>query len=147
LGILITGMMIALDSMDISIYIDPPSFYILLVPVLLLLKSQFSWADMGEAFAIGFSRKPVEKARLKKALLFFTVLQKYLMWTGLIGLMLGIIAMFSSFSDYIAVGRGLAVALLVVFYALILTLTIALPFQYGLKKKITEAGDSGEILK
>ena len=53
----------------------------------------------------------------------------------------GLIAMFSNVSDLSIVGRGLAVALLVVFYAVILTFTVALPFQFGLKKRIIEAGE------
>ncbi len=63
------------------------------------------------------------------------------MWVGLFGIMLGVIAMFNFVSDFITVGRGLAVALLVVFYAVILTFTVALPFQFGLKKRIIEAGE------
>jgi len=63
------------------------------------------------------------------------------MWVGLFGIMLGVIAMFNFVSDFITVGRGLAVVLLVVFYAVILTFTVALPFQFGLKKRIIEAGE------
>jgi hypothetical protein len=60
----------------ISLYIDPASFLILLFPTMLLIKSQFSWAEIGEAFTLAFRKRPVNKSKLEKALLFFTALQK-----------------------------------------------------------------------
>ncbi len=133
--------MIVVGFKNILIYIDPASFFIVLVPTILFLKSQFSWSEIGEAFTTAFSRKPVKKLKLEKALLFFTALQKYLIWAGLIDFTLGVIALFSNFSNYVTVGNGLAVALLVMLYAFILIFTVALPFQSGLKKKLTEFGE------
>jgi flagellar motor component MotA len=138
LGTIITGMLFCTNFSDISLYIDPASFLILLFPALLLIKSQFGWTEIGEAFSLAFSRKPVKKSQLEKALLFFTTLQKYLIWAGIIGFTIGVIAMFSDISDYTVVGRSLAVALLVLFYAFILIFAVVLPFQAGLKKRIAE---------
>lgn len=141
-GIIGVGMIINVGIDNFYYYLDLPSLLILLLPVILLLKSQFSWQEMGQAFAITLSKGTVEKDRLKKALLFFIALQKYLIWTGLIGFLLGIIALLSNVTErYVAMGIGLSCALLIMFYAVVLIFTIALPFQFGLKKKLAEAGE------
>ena len=81
------------------------------------------------------------KPQLKKALVFFGAMQRYLIVMGLLGLLRGLIAMFSSISDYKVVGQGLAIALLMLLYAFILIIAIALPFQFALKRKLAEAGE------
>lgn len=141
LAMIVAGVIINTGPDGIYAYMDLPSLLILLLPVILLLKSQFSWQEMGQAFAIALSKGTVEKEILKKALLFFMALQKYLIWTGLIGFLLGIIALLGNVSEYIAMGMGLSTALLILFYAIILIFTVALPFQFGVKKKLVEAGE------
>lgn len=141
-GSIFTGMIIGTNNLDgLLFFVDPPSFLILFLPVILLLKSQFSWKEIGSAFAIGFKKNGVSETELKKALLFFKALQKYSICAGIIGLMTGGIFIFNYVSDSIALSRSFAVALLVVFYAVILNFTVALPFQFGLKKRIIEAGE------
>jgi hypothetical protein len=142
IGIVVFGMLVAMGPEYITKYGDIPSFVILLLPVLLLLKSQFSWNEIGMSFVIGFRRKSDNVSELKKALLFFKAMQKYLIWAGVFGVMLGNIALFNFISiGYEAFGSGIATSLLVLFYAIILIFTVALPFQFGIKKKLIEAGE------
>jgi flagellar motor component MotA len=139
LGAIVAGMMLGVGPQHLNKYLNIAGAGILLLPVLLLLKSQFSWGEMGRAFGAAFDGADVEKQRLEKALVFFTALQRYLIWMGLLGFLLGLIAMFSSISDYSALGRGMAIALLMLLYAFMLIIAVALPFQFALKKKIAQA--------
>ena len=77
IGSILTGMAVGMNSIEgLLNFIDAPSFLILLFPVILFLKSQFSWQEIGVAFSICFSKKDVSIVKLKKAFLFFKALQK-----------------------------------------------------------------------
>jgi len=48
----------------------------------------------------------------------------------------GIIAMFANLNDSITITEGFSLALLVLYYALMLELLLVIPFRTGIKKRI-----------
>ncbi|MEW5817151.1 MAG: MotA/TolQ/ExbB proton channel family protein [Spirochaetota bacterium] len=96
--------------------------------------------DKFSYFAIGFKKEPADAVTLKKGITFFTNMQKYLLFSGIIGMMIGIIAILAITEDPSKVGKGLSVASLTILYALVLSIAIAIPFKLGLEKKLAELG-------
>jgi flagellar motor component MotA len=141
LGILLGGIFV--NGVSPLLFIDGAGFAMVVAPTILLLLSTFSWKEIGRAFAIGF-RENSDVAELKQGFLFFQAAQKYLLFAGLIGFLMGFIVLlsFGKLGDE-RVGAGLALALVTMMYALILLFLVVFPFKNGIKKRLIEA--TGEL--
>jgi len=138
LGIFALGILI--NRANALLYIDFASLIIVVVPALILLLSNFSWKEMGASFSIGFKKGPSEE-ELEKGLLFFEAAQKYLLYSGFIGLMIGLIVLIGALGENSeGVASGFSLSLVTVLYALILVLVVVFPFKHGIKKRLIEAG-------
>ena len=142
LGILLGG--IFWNGVSPLLFIDGAGFAIVVVPTLLLLFAVFSWREIGSAFSVGF-REDSSIIDLKRGLLFFQAAQKYLLFAGLIGSLMGFIVLlsFGKLGDD-RVGAGLALALVTLLYALIVLFAVVFPFKNGIKKRLVEVGEEVE---
>lgn len=142
IGLFLFGVLI--NRADITMFIDPASLIIVVVPTLLLLLSNFSWKDLGRAFTVGFRKEKQDEKVLKISLLFFEAAQKYVLFSGFLGFMLGFIVLLGNYgAGAEAVSAGIALALLTFFYALFIIFVVIFPFKNGIKKRLLEAGSAG----
>ena len=133
LGLIIGGMITA--GAPISVYVSLPSFVIVTAIPLFMLLASFSPAEILKAFSSSFKRD-ADKEGLKKAELLFGSLGKYIATSGATGILLGVVAMLTNLGDLEWLGKGLALALLVVFYALLLHILLVFPFLASIRKKL-----------
>ena len=123
---------------DIDIYLDMMSILLILMCPLVLLLANYSLSDIRKYFAIGFKKENVEPVDLKNGIIFFSSLQKYLVLSGIMGSLIGLIAILAMLADPEVIGQSLALALITALYAIILSMVIATPFKTGLQKRLNE---------
>lgn len=124
----------------IACFFDIPSLLMVLLPTILMLLTCYRLSEMGQYFSIAFSDKKADTEEIKKGIVFFKTMQKYLLIASGIGVMMGLIAMLATLEDPEYIGKGLALALLTLLYSLYFNMIIAIPFRSSLEKKLAEQG-------
>lgn len=119
-------------------YIDPPSLIIITLPVFFVLSSSYGYGDIFRAFSRPFASNCSREDLLHAENIFRTM--RRVMWIAAgIGFFLGNIAMLAMLilENYFS---GFAVAVLVLFYALILDMIVIMPYMTGIRRKLIESG-------
>ncbi len=119
-----------------SLFLNLPSFLIVLLLSLFLSLCTFSPAEIVHYFVIAFRKQAGEESELRAGIVFFRALQWYLIAAGLIGFFIGFITIMAGLQSASSIGAGLAIALLTVLYSLLLAAGVAVPFRAGLERKI-----------
>jgi len=132
----IAGIIIAKGSP--LIFWDFPSFIFTPLFAIILILGHYTPGEIIDAFksAGKESRSEVE---LKRALLFFNTFHKLVIISGIFAFMLGnvlIISLSPSEEFNRIFGKFMAISFLTIVYALFIVLTITVPFQSALKKKL-----------
>jgi flagellar motor component MotA len=115
-----------------------PSFLVVLVTSIVLSLGNFSLREIGQCFGIGYHRIPPSRDALNRALAFFDALVRYLIVSGFIGTLIGTMTMLGNLQSTEHIGRGTALALTTVLYALILWIGVVVPFRTGVRRKLAE---------
>lgn len=136
---LIIGAIITSGSLP-RYYLNIPSFIMVAGITFVLLLMNFSVREMGRSFAAGFRTKEVNLEDLKTGFIFFQTMQFYLLISGFLGTMIGVMAMLVHLKDSTRVTSGAALSLMTVLYGFFFLALIAIPFKTGIKKRIVEAG-------
>lgn len=134
LALVATGVLFA--GARATLFLNLPSLLIVVLLSLVLSLCTFSPVEIGRAFALAFRRTEVDQSELRAAILYFRSLQWYLIVSGLIGFFIGLIAILAGLGTAKTVGAGLAIALLTVFYSLLLAAVVAVPFRTGLERRL-----------
>jgi flagellar motor component MotA len=129
-------------------YVDVPSLVLVVAFPVLFLAESFSFREMGSIFLLAFSEEaPVP--RLREGILFFGLLRRYFVLSGLLMTLVGIVAIFTNSAEPIIIGQGLAVAILTLLYSIVLSCVTALPLKARLERKLIAAEaavpDSGTV--
>ncbi len=119
------------------VYFDLPSFAIVpvlssLVPCLI-----FGASGLRTAFSAPFA-KSATKLELQTSIAFFKALGTSAWVFGLIGTIMGTVAMMYNIDDRSQIGPNMALALLTLFYAVMVWAVIILPFTLNAKEKLAE---------
>ena len=123
-----------LSGPGFGVYLSVSSLIIVVGLPLVILLATHSPREMSSAFRAAYqSSDPVE---LRASVVFFSAMQRYLLWSGVLATMVGVVAMLSVLGEKSSVGAGAALALLTVFYSIILNLTVALPFRHAAEKRL-----------
>ena len=122
----------------VACFFDIGSLVMVLISAIIMILANYSIADIGKYFALGYRKEAVMPSELKDGILFFKSFQKYLAIAGGIGFFMGLIAMLATLDDPEKIGRGLALALITVLYAMFFSMIITVPFRTGLERKLNE---------
>lgn len=122
---------------DVYTYVDIPSVLISIGLPLCMLRFGWTFKEMGECFKASFSsvKKP---QNLKDAVIFFETMTKYFVFSGVIGVFTGVIAILKNLEDPHKLGPNLAVALITVLYGVFLSLIVSIPLAAIAKKQLNE---------
>lgn len=131
----ITYLVIVASGGRALVYIDAASALIAFGVPLALLKATWSFRQMGAAFRHALS-DTANKTELEDAHLFFRTAFGYLMATGPMAFLLGVIAQLTNLADSSRLGPNLAVALISIFYVLIIGLFVCLPLEASAKRRL-----------
>jgi flagellar motor component MotA len=135
MALLLIGGIIVVTGAGPLAYLDIPSLIVVtLLPAIMIIAS-FSFEEIGRSFSAALDPN-ADQADLRKAHAFFGALGKYVNLAAGIGIVAGIIAIASNLSSYESAGLGISLALLVVFYSMILQLIFVIPFHTAIKKNL-----------
>ena len=123
----------------VACFFDIPSVILVLLSTVIMLLTGYSPKEFGRCFSISFRGKAAGASEIKQGISFFRAAQRYLLISGGIGAVMGLIAMLATIEDPDKIGRGLSLALLTVLYGLFFTMAIAIPFRTALKKRLEES--------
>lgn len=138
LSIFLLGIYIAGGSYNF--FIDPASLLLVLMPPLFLSLTVFKPAEVLNSFVLACSKEIANPTQYKKALVFFSSLQSYMILSAIAAFFIGNILMLSGLihiKDPEVFGSGFAASLISVLYAALLILLVVLPFRSMLQKKLS----------
>ncbi|MDC7125189.1 MAG: MotA/TolQ/ExbB proton channel family protein [Spirochaetales bacterium] len=137
--VLIATMLFAMIcSGCVSCFLDIGSLFMVIIPTFFMLIANYSLNEIGSSFVEGFRKEQIDSTRLKTGIIFFKSMQKYLIFSGMLGVFTGVIAMLAMLDNPEKFGAGLALALLTVLYSLFFSMAVAIPFRTGLEKRLAE---------
>lgn len=126
----------------IAIALDLPSLIFVAGLALTVSLMGGSFRDIGGYYRVVFKNAgEADTVLLKRASAYFRTLRNTLIAAGFCGTLAGVIVMLSMLSDASTIGRGMALALITLFYAAILILLVALPFELAANKLLAEKGE------
>jgi flagellar motor component MotA len=120
-------------------YINFPAFIVVVVPPCLLAIAAFGLHSFGRSFAVAFQNVAATTKELKVALAFFNVLGRVVLLSGFIGTMIGLIAMLANIEDPEQIGPAMSIALVTLFYSLVLMCIVTVPFKAAIHKRLAES--------
>ena len=121
-----------------SYFVDYASALMVVLPALMLSLATFPPATIARSFAVAFDRRTSTDAELRTAAAFFRALQAYLLLSGLIGALIGVMTILAGLRADTNVAGGAALLLVTVFYSLVLILVVALPFRASVERRLAE---------
>jgi flagellar motor component MotA len=138
LGVLALGMVFA--AARITYFVDYASLIMVIVPAAVLCLAAFPPRVIGRSFTVAFSRQEASEKELRLAAVFFTSLQRFFLLSGAIGALIGIVTILAQLQEVAMakIGQGFALLLITVFYSLVLTLILAVPFRAAVERRLAE---------
>jgi len=130
-------LVIILSGGSLLTYIDLPSLILVLALPICMLRFGWSFTEMKNIFSSIFSSKP-EKKILANAACFFNTMSKYFIFSGIVGVFIGLIAIMKNLEDPKMLGPNLAVAMITILYGSFFSLTVAIPLAAMSKKQLNE---------
>jgi flagellar motor component MotA len=124
----------------LSWFVNVPAIAVVVGITAVLLLSNYSFAEMGRCFRAAYRKSGLGHDEVEDALAFFEAMQRYVLVSGFVGFLLGLITMLSALKDPSTMGSGTALALMTVLYGLILFIGLVVPFKTGLKRNLSRAG-------
>ncbi len=135
-GLWLLGPIVA--GVSIGSYLSLPSFVLVIGPAIILSLCNYSPQEIVRYFGIGFKKENLDRRELKNGVLFFEALQRYFILSGITGFLVGLVAIFLSMENTAGLTFGLAVAITIILYSLLLVAAVAIPFRTGLQKRLNE---------
>ena len=122
---------------NVLIFADGVSLVLVIAPTFFVLLTFNHPAEMGRYFTAAMEDAECDAVTLKKGITFFRTMLSLLIFSGVMGTVLGFIAMLAYYNTSTA-ARGFSAALVTTFYCGLLAGFIALPFKAALQNKLAE---------
>ncbi len=106
LGLCVAGIVVS--GASIAWFISPASLIIVVGPALTLSLSNFTPSEIFRFYSIGFSKAGGSVSELKNGIAYFNALQSYLIVSGLIGTLIGVIVILATIVEPSRMTRGLS---------------------------------------
>jgi flagellar motor component MotA len=115
-------------------FIDIPTFFSVGLLPFLFVSVLFGFREMKTAYTTALQKEP-DVDRISKSQVFFNVLGTAILIMGMLGTLIGFVAMLSNLDDTSTIGPNIALSILSIHYSGILYFIAVLPFTLFLKKK------------
>ncbi|MBI9102869.1 MAG: hypothetical protein JEY99_10670 [Spirochaetales bacterium] len=122
------------------VFLNIPSLVIvILLPTIASLVC-FSSGEMIQAVKVAIKPENYEPNAVKKALVIQKATARNFDYTGALGFLIGVTAMFGNLNNEAYLTKGLALALIIIVYAVTIKFVFIIPAINALEKKMAEAG-------
>ena len=142
MGVGIFIVAIIFTGASITVFIYPESIIIVVFAPAFLTIAVYGLPTFARSFKIAFREATASRKELQTGIKLFGALQRYLLLTGLITTMIGLVAMLANLVDATQIGPNLALALITLLYSLIFIFAVALPFKNALESKLNDMPES-----
>ena len=115
----------------------PSLIIVILLPLMTGLMS-FSLGDIAGSFRVVFHSDTYDPPARRKALVILKAVTRNLDYTAVLAFLLGITAMLVSIREMDFLASGLALAMLVILYGLIIKFILLMPLIHSLEKSLVE---------
>ena len=129
-------MAIISSAARITLYLCLPCLIMVTATPFFMLLATFTPREMGRSFRVAFDGVPADEGSLRSAAAFFRTAQTYVLLTGFIGAMIGVVAMLAELTDETQLGFGLALAFMTILYSICLLFTLVVPFRTAVRRRI-----------
>lgn len=136
------GFAVAAIGSGIMSFIDVPSVMIVLGGSFALLLINFSFVEMKTIIIQTLTLSSMDPDDRHKAILFWQAATRAYLCTGTIGTLIGLVLMLQQLDDPSAIGPAMAVALLTIMYALVLTGATSLPGEFIIRQMETSEDEN-----
>lgn len=126
---------VLLSGSNLFFFLDLPSLLLVLICPFVLILIQYGPASIGRNFSIALDDISVEKREASSAEYYFQTWGIYVLLTGGIFFIVGIIMVLSNIQDKETIGAGLACSLITFLYGLIITITLTRPLAVFCRQK------------
>jgi len=134
--IAIFAVAILVTGGTLLLFISTEALVLVLAPSVVLALGTHSLREIGRCF-VRFPGTEADRHDLEVAEVLFRALGRYLIGSGIAGFLLGAIVMLANlYGDASTIGRGTAVALLSVFYAILFTIAVPVPCVAGIRRRL-----------
>jgi len=138
-GLVLIVSILLFGGANLYYFIDIPSAMIVIVIPLIVMLSHSSLSEIINAYKMALQKKSSSISEISKSITILKALEKQIFLSGIGGTIYGIISMLTIQninSDMIA--KGFSMALLTIFYMVLLIQFFVTPFKTGLEKKKSE---------
>lgn len=125
------------DLHQLIFLLDPPSLIIMLVFTVPVLFKSGVWNDFKRAWRLLSRKYTCHLSELRRTLDVVEMMQKQVIYAGVICMLMTFITIMHSLSDLASLGSNLAVAILTMLYAVIFEMLL-LPLQLEVKRRIID---------
>jgi len=138
LGLTLAAMVGAIVVFGVGsrVFFDLPSLGLVVASAALMGFAAHSPREVGRSYRLALSDRGGSLEELEQAAAYFDGLVRYLACGGAIGVLTGVVAMLVALQDKASVGRGLALGLLSVLYAVLLIEVVGVPFRTAIRKRL-----------
>jgi len=136
LGVLLLAVVLA--GANIGIYVSLPALIIVVLLPSCIVIGVFGLSAFFTSFKNAFIGTETTKSELATGSALFSLFSRCLLLTGFITSMIGLIALLGELKEPGELGRTIALALITLFYSLILVFLVTLPYKYAYDRRLIE---------
>jgi len=140
LGMFVLGVVFSGVGIDMYVYL--PAFIVVVLPPAFLSAAAFGLSSCIRSFHVAFDSVPATPGELRVGIQFFNGLRRSLLLTGLVTMMIGIIAVLATRDVDDGIGPLVAIALITLLYALVFIFAVVVPFRSALEKRLIQAEEA-----
>ena len=138
LGMLVLGVVFA--GAKIGLYLNLPALIVVVFLPSFIVTGVYGLPAFLKAFRLAFHGTQATVEQLKTGAALFKMLGSCVLLTGFITTMIGLIAMLGNLMEAMAIGKTIAIAMITLFYSVILVFLVTLPFKSAYDKRLAEMG-------
>lgn len=139
LGLLVAAIITA--GANILAFLSIPAFIATVFLPVFVTIGVFGLSTFFSSFRLAFQGGEASARELKTAFSLFRLLGNSILLTGFITAMVGFVAILATLQGKDELGSNLVLALMTLFYSLILFLLVALPFKTAIEKRLADAAE------
>ncbi len=136
LGFLLLGVVFA--GTRISLFLNIPALIVVIFPPSFIVIAVYGLSPFFNSFRLAFQGTHATVEELKTGVALFRTLTISVLLIGFITMMIGLIAILGNPVGADELGKLFAIALITLFYSLILIFLVIIPFKAAFEKRIVE---------
>ena len=126
---------------NIGLFVNLPALIVVVFLPCFNVIGVFGFRAFLRSFRLAYIGNGATKEELATGAAIFSLLSKSLLLTGLITSIIGLITILGNLQTTQGMGKVLAIALLTIFYSLILMFLVALPYKHAFDRCIAAAAE------